>query len=52
LLDVALLDGPLYAEGNAWDLVKALVNLTVPSKSSEMIIPDTFYFDKERLIEL
>lgn len=39
------------SQGNFWDFVKALVNLTLPSKSEEMV-PHTFLFDEERLIKL
>jgi hypothetical protein len=40
-----------HGNGNTWDFMKALVNLTLPSKSSEMV-PHTFLFDEERLIKL
>lgn len=36
---------------NTWDFMKALVDLTLPSKSSEKI-PPTFSFDEDRLIKL
>lgn len=41
----------MHSQGNTWDFMKALVNLTLPSKSSEMV-PHTFLFDEERLIKL
>lgn len=44
-------DGTTHSQGNTWDFIKALVNLTVPSKSSEMV-PHIFLFDEERLIKL
>jgi hypothetical protein len=51
LPDASLLDTPLDTKGNTWDFMKALVNLTLPSKSSE-VVPHTFLFDEERLIKL
>jgi hypothetical protein len=53
LPDVPPSDGtlPSQGNGNTWDFMKALVNLTLPSKSSEMV-PHTFLFDEERLIKL
>lgn len=50
LPDASLLDTSLDIKGNTWDFMKALVNLTLPSKSSE--VPHTFLFDEERLIKL
>ncbi|KAE9377822.1 T-complex 11 [Stipitochalara longipes BDJ] len=44
-------DGNAHSQGNTWDFIRALVNLTLPSKSSEMV-PHTFLFDEERLIKL
>jgi len=41
----------VYLQGNFWDFTKALVNLTLPSKSEETI-PHTFLFDEERLVKL
>lgn len=44
--------GPMnQSNGNFWDFLKALVNLTLQSKSDEMV-PHTFLFDEERLIKL
>ena len=51
LPDMGSLDATTHSEGNTWDFMKALVNLTLPSKSSEMV-PHTFLFDEERLIKL
>ena len=51
LPDVGSLDASMNSQGNNWDFMKALVNLTLPSKSSE-VIPHTFMFDEERLIKL
>jgi hypothetical protein len=51
LLDIGSLDTSMHSQGNTWDFMKALVNLTLPSKSSE-IVPHTFLFDEERLIKL
>jgi hypothetical protein len=51
LPDASLLDASLDTKGNTWDFMKALVNLTLPSKSSE-VVPHTFLFDEERLIKL
>src|ERR1700709_2670809 len=39
------------SQGNFWDFIKALVNLTLQSRSEEMV-PHTFLFDEERLIKL
>ena len=41
----------MHSQGDLRDFMKALVNLTLPSKSSEMV-PHTFLFDEERLIKL
>ena len=49
--DIGSLDTSTNSRGNTWDFMKALVNLTLPSKSSEMV-PHTFLFDEERLIKL
>ena len=44
--------GPMsQSQGNFWDFIKALVNLTLQSKAEE-IVPHTFLFDEERLIKL
>lgn len=44
--------GPItQSTGNFWDFMKALVNLTLKSKSEEKV-PHTFLFDEERLIKL
>jgi hypothetical protein len=51
LPDILPTDGTAHSQGNTWDFIKALVNLTLPSKSSEMV-PHTFLFDEERLIKL
>ena len=51
LPDASLLDASLDTKGNTWDFMKALINLTLPSKSSE-VVPHTFLFDEERLIKL
>ncbi|KAL3420657.1 T-complex protein 11 [Phlyctema vagabunda] len=40
-----------HSQSNTWDFFKALVNLTLNSKASE-IVPHTFLFDEERLIKL
>lgn len=40
-----------HSRGNPWDFMKALVNLTLPTKEAG-IIPHTFLFDEERLIKL
>ncbi|PQE32106.1 T-complex 11 protein [Rutstroemia sp. NJR-2017a WRK4] len=51
LPDVVALDGSAYSQGNTWDFMKALVNLTLPSRASEPA-PHTFLFDEERLVKL
>ena len=51
LPDVVPLDSSMRSQGNTWDFIKALVNLILPSKSSDMV-PHTFLFDEERLIKL
>jgi hypothetical protein len=51
LPDMAPLDPSLPPQVDTWDFMKALVNLTLPSKSDEMV-PHTFLFDEERLIKL
>jgi hypothetical protein len=51
LPDIVPLDAAVHSQGNTWDFIKALVNLTLPSKSSETV-PHTFLFDEERLIKL
>ena len=51
LPDIGSLDTSMHSQGNTWDFMKAVVNLTLPSKSSEMV-PHTFLFDEERLIKL
>jgi hypothetical protein len=51
LPDILATEGTAHSQGNTWDFIKALVNLTLPSKSSEMV-PHTFLFDEERLIKL
>jgi hypothetical protein len=51
LTDMAPLDPSVPPQVNTWDFMKALVNLTLPSKSDEMV-PHTFLFDEERLIKL
>ncbi|QSZ31810.1 hypothetical protein DSL72_001379 [Monilinia vaccinii-corymbosi] len=38
-------------QGSMWDFMKALVNLTLPSKAIEPV-PHTFLFDEERLVKL
>lgn len=44
--------GPvIQSQANFWDFMRALVNLTLQSKSEESI-PHTFLFDEERLIKL
>jgi len=48
LPDVGLLPQPQW---NFWNFMKALVNLTLQSKSHETV-PHTFLFDEERLIKL
>lgn len=44
------LDKKTQCQGNTWDFMKALVALTLPSKSE--LFPHTFLFDEERLIKL
>jgi hypothetical protein len=51
LPDIGSLDASMHSQGNTWDFMKALINLTLPSKASEMV-PHTFLFDEERLIKL
>lgn len=51
LPDIGSLDASMHSQGNTWDFMKALVNLTLPSTSSEMV-PHTFLFDEERLVKL
>jgi hypothetical protein len=50
LPDLIPLDASLHSQGNTWDFMKALVNLTLPSKAEA--VPHTFLFDEERLIKL
>ncbi|KAF8855085.1 Tcp11-domain-containing protein [Acephala macrosclerotiorum] len=50
LPDIPDLDVSTHTQGNTWDFIKALVNLTLPSKSE--LFPHTFLFDEERLIKL
>jgi hypothetical protein len=50
LPEIPNLDAFTHSKGNTWDFMKALVNLTLPSKSE--IFPHTFLFDEERLIKL
>ncbi|EDN94885.1 hypothetical protein SS1G_10760 [Sclerotinia sclerotiorum 1980 UF-70] len=51
LPDNVHLDAPTRIQGNTWDFMKALVNLTLPSKAIEPV-PHTFLFDEERLVKL
>lgn len=51
LPDIGSLDASMHSQGDTWAFMKALVNLTLTSKSSE-IVPHTFLFDEERLIKL
>ncbi|KAG4029255.1 hypothetical protein MFRU_016g00130 [Monilinia fructicola] len=44
-------DASTRTQGNTWDFMKALVNLTLPSKAIEPV-PHTFLFDEERLVKL
>ncbi|TGO58441.1 hypothetical protein BCON_0055g00440 [Botryotinia convoluta] len=44
-------DASTRTQGNTWDFMKALVNLTLPSKALEPV-PHTFLFDEERLVKL
>lgn len=44
-------DSSTRTRGNTWDFMKALVNLTLPSKATEPA-PHTFLFDEERLVKL
>jgi hypothetical protein len=44
-------DVTAHSQGVTWDFIKALVNLILPSNSSETV-PHTFLFDEERLIKL
>lgn len=50
LPDVGPLDPSIHSQGNTWDFMKALVDLTLPSTSVK--IPDTFFLDEERLIKV
>jgi len=50
LPDLTPLDASMHSQGNTWDFMKALVNLTLPSKAE--VVPHTFLFDEERLIKL
>jgi T-complex protein 11 len=50
LPDLVPLDASMHSQGNTWDFMKALVNLTLPSKAE--VVPHTFLFDEERLIKL
>lgn len=50
LPDLVPLDASMHSQGNTWDFMKALVNLTLPSKAE--VVPHTFTFDEERLIKL
>ncbi|KAI1000362.1 hypothetical protein K3495_g7833 [Podosphaera aphanis] len=50
-LDPAPLEISRNSRGNPWDFMKALVNLTLPTKDMEAI-PHTFLFDEERLLKL
>ncbi|KAE8453070.1 hypothetical protein EG329_012257 [Mollisiaceae sp. DMI_Dod_QoI] len=50
LPDIANPETATHPQGNTWDFIKALVNLTLPSKSE--LFPHTFLFDEERLIKL
>ncbi|KAI9642877.1 Protein SOSEKI 1 [Ciborinia camelliae] len=51
LPDTLSLDTSTRTQGNTWDFMKALVNLTLPSKAIEPV-PHTFLFDEERLVKL
>ncbi|ESZ95750.1 hypothetical protein SBOR_3857 [Sclerotinia borealis F-4128] len=51
LPDSLPLDASTRTQGNTWDFMKALVNLTLPSKAIEPV-PHTFLFDEERLVKL
>lgn len=51
LSDNLPLDASTRTQGNTWDFMKALVNLTLPSKALESV-PHTFLFDEERLVKL
>ncbi|KAF4625096.1 hypothetical protein G7Y89_g13072 [Cudoniella acicularis] len=50
LPDIVTLDQSMHSQGNTWDFMKALVNLTLPSRAE--VVPHTFLFDEERLIKL
>lgn len=50
LPDLVPLDDLIPLQGNTWDFMKALVNLTLPSRAE--IVPHTFLFDEERLVKL
>ncbi|TAQ91489.1 hypothetical protein B7494_g264 [Chlorociboria aeruginascens] len=41
----------VHSQGDTWDFMRGLVNLVLPSKSSEPI-PHTFLFDEERLAKI
>ncbi|KAG9246292.1 T-complex protein 11-domain-containing protein [Calycina marina] len=51
LQDLPDLGMPTQPQCNFWNFMKGLVNLTLQSKSNEMV-PHTFLFDEERLIKL
>ncbi|APA13365.1 hypothetical protein SS1G_08048 [Sclerotinia sclerotiorum 1980 UF-70] len=51
LPDNVHLGAPTRIQGNTWDFMKALVNLTLPSKAIEPVL-HTFFFDEERLVKL
>ncbi|TVY15350.1 Protein SOK1 [Lachnellula arida] len=50
LPDLVPLDASMHSQGNTWDFMKALVNLTLPLRNE--VVPHTFLFDEERLIKL
>jgi hypothetical protein len=51
LLPDVIAQGERYgSQGNTWDFMKALVNLTLPN--SREVVPHTFLFDEERLLKL
>lgn len=53
LPDIVTLDVSTNIKGETWDFIKALVNLTLQSKSNKAEpVPHTFLFDEERLMKL
>lgn len=51
LPDIIPPGGRSYSQGNTWDFMKALVNLSLPTTATQ-VVPPTFLFDEERLMKL